>query len=196
MNASVIELEGSIHQRVQKLLPWRVIGQLAQTEEKLVDEHLASCQECRADLVWERRLSAVQPEAGAAPDMEGALARLLPQLEPRAAANGSWMRWALAAQMLIIAGLGLLLFRQAPAEYRLLGAQGQGSANMVVIFRPDASERELRSVLTANAATVVRGPTEANAWLISVPAQRLDKVLAAMRASETVSLAEPLQGME
>jgi len=195
MNAHVVELEGSVHQRVQKLLPWVVTGQLADTEELLVQEHVATCTQCRDDLAWQRKLRAVQPAAGAAPDMEGALARLMPRLEPkRTAANGPWMRWALAAQLLVIAGLGAKMSMQETPEYRLLGAQGgAASANLVVVFKPETSEAQLRGVLKSNFATVVGGPTATNAWLVSVPARGLDDAVTNMRASAAVSLAEPLQ---
>ncbi|MES2898073.1 MAG: zf-HC2 domain-containing protein [Pseudomonadota bacterium] len=197
MNASVIELEGSVHQRVQKLLPWLAVGQLADTEEKLVREHIDVCQECREDLAWQRKLRMVQPAAGAAPDMEGALARLLPELEPRArAANAGWMRWALAAQLLLIAGLGARLAMQPEPQYRLLGAPEVLAPNMVVVFRADASERELRTVLRANGATVVRGPTATNAWLLNVAPAGLGQALTNIRASEAVTMAEPLQGAQ
>ena len=195
MNASVIELESSVHQRVQKLLPWLVVGQLSDTEEKAVQEHLDACPECREDLAWQRKLRMVQPAAGAAPDMEGALARLMPQLAARpTAANSGWMRWALAAQLLVIAGLGAKLAIEQPAQFRLLGSPAAVEPNMVVVFRPDASERQLRTLLRSNGATVVRGPTATNAWLLSVPPPGLDKALETIRADEAVTMAEPLQG--
>ena len=194
MNAHVVELEGSVHQRVQKLLPWVLTGQLADTEEKLVQEHVAGCPQCSEDLAWQRKLRAVQPAAGASPDMEGALARLMPQLETRdKAANGPWMRWALAAQLLVIAGLGAQLAMHETPEYRLLGAQGAASANLVVVFKPETTEVQLRGVLKSNFATVVGGPTSTNAWLVSVPPPGLDDALANLRGSAAVSLAEPLQ---
>lgn len=194
MKAHVVELEGSVHHRVQKLLPWMVTGQLADTEETLVQEHVAACQQCSEDLAWQRKLRAVQPAAGASPDMEGALARLMPRIETRdRAANGPWMRWALAAQLLVIAGLGAQLTMQDTPEYRLLGAQGAASANLVVVFKPETTEEQLRGVLKSNSATVVGGPTSTNAWLLSVPPPGLDDALVNMRASAAVSLAEPLQ---
>lgn len=198
MNAHVVELEGSVHQRVQKLLPWVVTGQLAETEEQLVREHLAACSVCSDDLAWQRKLRAVQPAAGAVPDMEGALARLLPRLEPKGrAANGPWLRWALAAQLLIIAGLGAKLGTQEPPAYRLLGAQdGAAGANLVVVFKPDTSEEQLRGVLRSNFATVVGGPTSTNAWLLSVPAPSLDDAVVNLRASPAVRVAEPLQAAQ
>lgn len=200
MNARIVELDASIHQKVQKLLPWAVLDKLTDEEQLLVSGHTAACAQCREDLDWQRRLQAVQPEAGASPDMDGALARLLPQLEARPSANGgSWMRWALAAQLLVIAGLGGVLamqqLRPAPS-YHLLGAvhvPGEPHANLVVVFKPAATEQALRTALQANGARIIDGPTAANGWLVQVPAASLDTALSALRADDAVQLAEPLQ---
>lgn len=193
MNIRVIELEASVHQKVQKLLPWAVLDKLHEGERKLVDEHCAMCAQCRDDLAWQRKLQSVQPAAGASPDMEASLARLLPQLEPRQGAQGAgWMRWALAAQLLLIAGLSARLLVPAD-EFQLLGANAADGANLVVVFRSETSEGRLRALLRANGAKVVDGPTEANAWLLKVEAPRLPAALAAMRADGAVELAEPLQ---
>lgn len=193
MNAHIVELEASVHNRVAKLLPWVVSDTLPATERRLVDDHLAVCAECRAELAWERKLQAVQPAAGAAPDMEGALARLMPQLEAgpqRPAAGARWMRWALAAQVLVIAALGAQLARQHD-DYRLLGGAAR-SANLVVVFRPETSERQLRAILNDSAAHVVDGPTVTNAWLLNVPPAGLGSAVARLRSEPAVELAEPL----
>lgn len=192
MSASIVELEGTVHQRVQKLLPWAVLGRLPETEQRLVEEHAAACAECRAELAWQHKLQSVQPAAGAAPDMDAALARLMPRIEPRARPAANWMRWAMAAQLLVIAGLGARLVLPSEPGYRLLGAAAP-SANMVVVFRPDTSESRLRSILQAQGASVVGGPTAAKAWLLNVPDARLGGAVSALRADSAVEMAEPLQ---
>lgn len=194
MSASVIELEGTLHQRVQKLLPWAVLCRLPETEQRLVNEHATSCAQCRDDLAWQRKLQAVELPAGPAPDMEAALARLAGRLEERPrAANGGWMRWALAAQLLLIAGLGMRLLTPAEPAYRLLGASGGAPANLVVVFKPDTSEAKLRSILQASGASVVGGPTSSSAWLLNVPAPQRDGALTTMRANPAVDMVEVLQ---
>lgn len=200
MIARIVELDASIHQRVQKLLPWAVLDKLTEEEQALVSGHTAACAQCREDLDWQRRLQAVQPEAGASPDMESALARLAPQLEGRPAANdGRWMRRALAAQLFIIAGLGALLAMQQlrqPDQYHLLSAvhvADGASANIIVVFKPETSVQQLRTTLHAQGARVIDGPTAANGWLVKVPAASLEPALAALRANGAVQMAEPLQ---
>ena len=193
MNARIVELDASVHQKVQKLLPWVVTGRLDGAEQQMADTHLAACAQCRDDLAWERKLQAVQPAAGAAPDMEAALARLLPQLDARpAAAPRRWLPWAMAAQLLVIAGLGGALLTRPEPSYRLLGAPGAGAANLVVVFRPDTSEGRLRALLQANGAHVVDGPTVTRAWVLQVAPARLAGAVATLRADAGVELAEPL----
>jgi len=113
-----------------------------------------------------------------------------------AAANqSSWLRWAVAAQWVAIIGLGALLLRpdETPA-YHVLGSGPAAGGNMVVMFQPNISERELRHILQAQNARIVDGPTVTDAWLLSVPAERHAQVLQALRANPAVKLAEPLDG--
>jgi hypothetical protein len=201
MNAHVIELDASIHQKVQKLLPWAVLDKLPADEQTMVAEHVAVCAHCREELEWQRELQAVQPAAGATPDMEGALARLTMRLDEfkPVASQTRWMRWGLAAQLFVIAGLGAALALQSmrePQVYRLLGVAPTGAsfdAHMIVVFEPSTTEGQMRAALQASAARVADGPTEANAWLLRVPAASLPTALAAMRANSHVKMAEPLQ---
>ncbi|MES2296565.1 MAG: zf-HC2 domain-containing protein [Pseudomonadota bacterium] len=204
MNADVVELETSIHQKVQKLLPWAP-ERLRADERAFVERHLATCPQCQQDLDWQRRLQSIGPAPGAMPDMERALAKLLPRLETRASGprramsqmaarlfDGApgWTRWALAAQLVAIVGLSGALLRPGDS-YRLLGAQA-APANLVVMFQPAASEQQLRAILEQNGARVVDGPTVTNAWLLSVAPARRDAALAALRAHAQVQMAEPL----
>ena len=66
-----------------------------------------------------------------------------------------------------------------------------GAARLVVTFRPDTTEAELRRIVRGSGARIVGGPTVTNAWLIGADGQ-LDPVLARLRAEPAVTLAEPL----
>jgi hypothetical protein len=113
----------------------------------------------------------------------------------KAANQSSWLRWAVAAQWLVIVALGALLLRpdEAPA-YRVLGSGVAAGGNMVVVFQPTTSERELRHILQAHNARIVDGPTVTDAWLLNVPTDRHAQILQALRANAAVKLAEPLDG--
>jgi hypothetical protein len=178
-----------------------VLDKLTEDEQAMVADHVALCKQCREELDWQRELQAVQPAAGATPDMEGALARLTLRLDEfKPVANQArWMRWGMAAQLIVIAGLGAALAVQSmrePQVYRLMGAapvENAAEAHMIVVFHPSMTEGALRNALAVTSARVVDGPTEANAWLLRVPAASLPQALAAMRANKHVQMAEPLQ---
>lgn len=220
MNGRIFRMDIPAHQAVQELLPWFASDQLAPDEAQRVQEHLQTCAQCRQDLEWERDMRTEAASAGdalpAGVDMERALAKLMPALGPQeqsapapatapgprpvswwravAANQPSWLRWTVAAQWVAIIGLGALLLRpdSDPAPYRVLGSAISNGGNLVVVFQPNTSERDLRRVLQAQGARVVDGPTVTDAYLLTVPAANRDRALQAMRADPAVKLAEPL----
>ena len=124
MSNRIVNLDTATHQTVQELLPWFVTDRLEGSELVLVREHLQTCSQCRADVDFQRKLQAAEPQPTAMPDIEAAWAKMQPQLDrPRPMAwrdalaawvrrmtdsRGAWMPWALAAQF------------AARHEYRLL----------------------------------------------------------------------------
>ena len=65
-----------------------------------------------------------------------------------------------------------------------------------MIFRPEASEAALRTILTQNQARIVDGPTSADAYVLHVAAGRRAAVLAQLKTDRNVSLAEPIGGVD
>jgi anti-sigma factor RsiW len=198
------------HLDAQDALPWLANGTLAGAELERVQAHVATCAHCRADLALLRTMHAAGPGPDLAFDPDRALARLMPQLDAvpetpapgllqrwrdRVAANDrTWLRAAVAFQFCAIAVLAALLARPAaqPDSYRVLGAAGaDGMARVVVTFRPDTPEAELRRIVRASGARIVGGPTVTDAWLVGADGG-LDPVLARLRAEPAVTLAEPL----
>jgi anti-sigma-K factor RskA len=110
------------------------------------------------------------------------------------------MRWALAAQAaaaVLIVGAGRLMIPAAAPEplYHALGSAPQSApGNMVVIFRPDTMERDLRGAMVASGAELVGGPTASDAYVLRVAATGRDTALARLRANAHVMLAEPIDG--
>lgn len=201
------------HLDAQDALPWLANGTLAGAELEHVQAHIATCAQCRADLALLRTVHAAGPGPDLDFDPDRALARMMPQLDAppvqaktgllqrwrdRVAANDrTWLRAAVAFQFGAIAVLAALLARpsgqpDSPASYRVLGAAGaNGMARVVVTFRPDTPEAELRRIVRASGARIVGGPTVTDAWLVGADG-RLDPVLARLRAEPAVTLAEPL----
>ncbi len=209
----VVPLHPRDHDEVRSLLPWYVTGRLDAGETARVEDHLAACAECRTDLAVERRLKdavAAQPVAVedgwprlraklAANTTSGSTVRAA-SLRPRDAtkARASWGALAIAAS---VAGLAVMLAlppRSSPptapaATYHTLSAATASRAgNVVVVFRPDTPERDLRAALRENGARLVGGPTDADAYIVSVPDVRRAGVLAALKRRRDIVLAEPI----
>jgi len=220
MTVNVVPLDGDGHHAVQALLPWYVKNQLTLADVVTIEAHLATCAPCRAELALERRMSDVLGDLGAqAHREEGHVEQGLTSLHARIVREGavatapapdlnpgrarpltwtwpsSWTRWVLGAQFATIVWLAaLLVLPAAPAPtYRALGAPSHAAAgNVVVRFRPDATEREMRLALQAAGARLVDGPTATDAYLLSVPIDRPGQALAELRARTSVLLAESL----
>ena len=217
MSGHIFRLDIPAHQAVQELLPWYVSAQLAPEEAARVREHLDGCEECQREADFARQLRGLEPAAPQGLDVDRALSRMMamlgeqeqapapvtttvtpaaPAWMPQRAANqASWVRWAMAAQAVAIAGLLVLLARPAAdnANYHVLGSGAVLSGNLVVVFKPDTAERELRRVLLANGARVVDGPTDTDAYLLNVPIATRDRALLSLRAEPSVMLVESLQ---
>jgi len=208
------------HAEAQQALPWLANGTLAGTELERVQAHLQGCAACRADLAALHLLRAAGPGPAPGADLEGALARLLPQLDApapapapataaplppargwraRLAANDArWLRVAAGLQCGVIAVLAALLLRPAggapeDGAYRVLGAERGAQGTLVVTFRPDTPERELRRIVLDSGAHIAGGPTVTGAWLLGT-AGAPATVAARLRAQPAVTLAEPLAG--
>jgi hypothetical protein len=106
-----------------------------------------------------------------------------------------WLGWSIAASLAVVAGLSgyALAPREAPATYHVLSsAQPPSPGNLIVIFRPDLRESEMRGVLNANHARLVEGPTAADAYVLRVPAAERAAALERLRGDAGVVLAQPL----
>jgi anti-sigma factor RsiW len=209
MMARIIPLHGSRHDDAQRLLPWYVSGELDATDFAVVDGHLAECAECRADLQWEQSLMAEvealpQPAADdwAALPVRPPVTALSPHRPIWASLADLWhaatrpvsLGWALAGQAAIVAAaFAVVPFLSRPAMYQALSApQPVAVGNVIVIFRPDAREQDLRRILTATGARMVDGPTPADAYVLQVAPGRRAAVLTRLRAQREIVVAQPI----
>ncbi len=206
MKARILRLDSDEHRAVQALLPWYANATLDAAERARVDTHLGQCERCQADVEFQRHLRA-SPVATPPGDVERGWVALRARLDAPAPARSAppparagwlaprWLPLALglqAAFVLILATAWLALPRQA--EYRTLGAaQGAPAANALVVFRPDATEAEIRRALRAADARLVGGPTVTDAYLLRVPDLGAP-VLARLRAEPAVARVESLEG--
>ena len=214
MNGRIVAMDKTTHEKVQTLLPWFVMDKLSGEELDLVNRHLHVCAECQSDFTWQCKLQAIPPADEVKLDVDQAFAKLLPRLAPARPkvrrrsltemlgdlrrGNSNWMQWALAAQFSAIVCLVVLLatpygnVASTVATYRALGTNKNTNGNMVVVFKPETSEQELRRILRNSGARIVDGPTVTDAYLLNVPDKNLSSVLRDFRAERAVNLAESL----
>lgn len=207
MSGHVIPLRGDPHARVQFLLPWFVTGRLEADDLAQVTAHLDQCPDCRAEVAIERRLI---DEVQALPvEVEPGWALMRARLDSRRPRAGwlasldshfrgpAWIGWAIAGQAAVVAAGAVLVMAWRPAApptlYRTLGsAPAASSGNMLVIFRPEAREADLRAALLASHARLVDGPTAADAYVLSVPVEERARALKTLRGAASVVMAEPI----
>jgi hypothetical protein len=108
-------------------------------------------------------------------------------------------RWAALAQAAaLVLMVGALLWPTASNDerYRALGSPAAATADsaaLLVRFRPEASERELRQALRDSGTRLVGGPTVTDAYLLAAPPGQEAQALQQLRAHAAVQLAESLQ---
>ena len=208
MNKKIVAINESMHDRVQSLLPWFVNDTLREEDASLVNQHLNVCSECQADFAWQCKLRAIEPAVEGAPDVDRAFAKLRERIDAKQIQskrtsvwfnqfrfkNSPWMPWALASQMLLIMGLVTVVATPDPtiATYRALAANSTSNGNMIVVFRPETSEQQLRRILNRANARIVNGPTVTDAYVLYVKDENLDATLRSLRADRAVVLAETL----
>ncbi|WP_157801326.1 zf-HC2 domain-containing protein [Sphingobium sp. LB126] len=201
--ADILSFRGDPHQATEMLLPWYASGQLDEDDRAVVDAHLSQCDLCRAALERERRLKAqvaglpVRADLGweklqrrLAPDRA---ARRLPL--PRTVLTWPALTAFAAAQAALLLGAVTLFRPQGPqAAYRTLGAPAaRGNGNLLIMFRPDTPEQEMRLVIGRAGARLVDGPTAAGAYVLDVAPARRENVLADLRTWHSVVLAQPIE---
>ena len=199
---SIVRLHDDEHRELQELLPWYVTGQLEPDEHARVAAHVESCPDCRDEVRFQKRL---QAEIARLPlEVEEGWAQMKRRLEAEdrpgpVAARPSrfrtrWVGWGIAAALTVAVGASLV--PNAPSEkatYQTLSARPVAQpGNLVVIFRPDTTEKSIREMLKASQARLVDGPTEADAYVLHAPAATRDAVVATLRANRNVVLAQPI----
>lgn len=184
---TVLPLDRQTHDAVQALLPWYLTRRLEPAEQALVEQHLAACAYCRAELALEHRLQAALAELPVADQAEQGLVRLRPQLHAHPAGRRRWRRRLAAALLLLAAPAALLGLWPA---YRALGPTSTGAASLVLKPRVGSDAAALRRRLPEGVSVV--GTTVTGGWLLEVPPAQRAQVLARLRADPAVELAEPL----
>jgi hypothetical protein len=109
--------------------------------------------------------------------------------------RAGWWRWVLALQSAVIAGLVVLVVGLFPREgpQRAPGSGVQpGAASVAVVFKPDASEQQIRQALRDSDARVVDGPTTTGAYLVGVAPASQATAIKHLRQNSSVLRVESL----
>jgi hypothetical protein len=100
-----------------------------------------------------------------------------------------------AAQLGVLVIGGTLLFSMSRPNYQALGSSpAPANADLIIIFRPQATEEKLRSTLRSANASIVEGPTDANAYLLHVPSEQRLQSLERLQKDRDVQMAQPIDG--
>ena len=77
--------------------------------------------------------------------------------------------------------------------YHTLGSTAADAAGQVVVlFKPDTTEQQMRLILAAQGARVVDGPTAAGGYVLHIDSGEPAQAIEALRQSDQIVLAEPL----
>lgn len=196
----IIRLHDENHWELQKLLPWYAAGRLDPAEHARVEAHVAGCEECQEELRFEQTLAEAVKTLPLDADvnwrrMEGRLKAEPPRRRTTWLAS-PWTGWAAAACALLALGAATLPHASAGRYHALGAARAAAPGDMVVIFRPETPERDIRAALDAAGARIVDGPTGADAYVLSTPAAERAGALAKLRARSTVVMAEPVDPVD
>jgi anti-sigma factor RsiW len=215
----------TLNQRIHPegaLLPWYLNGTLREDERRQVDQHLSSCEACRAELDELAQLKLQLHEVYAAQSepstqiqqailtqvkLEASLKQAKSVTDPQWL-NGldDWFRslfvprWAPAlAVTLLVAQLGVLLWSMArltPSDQVMTRGLGSPTVRLRVVFQETASERQIRSLIQGMHGRIVDGPTSDGAYIMELAsgdqAAAQKKVDALRSEKESVRTVEPV----
>ena len=102
-----------------------------------------------------------------------------------------------AAQLgFLVFGAGLLLWMSRPNYHALGSPSPSPSADVIVMFRADATIEDVKATLKSANASIVDGPTAADAYLLHVPERQRNQALVRLRADDDVQMAEAIDGVQ
>ena len=199
------------HEQAEELLPWYATGQLDDADRTIVEAHLAACARCQRQLAGERRM--VERFQSFSPEVDSGWARMRQRIETpspkprptvRETAAEIWQLLnrpaiaALATAQVAVLGIAAAIapsLNSAPA-YVALGDQARPTpaANMIILFRPEATEADMRLALRNSGASLVGGPTDADAYLLHVTPEQRPSAIAKLHRDDDVLMAEPIDG--
>jgi hypothetical protein len=108
-----------------------------------------------------------------------------------------WLPLAIGLQAVIMSAVAVAWLVAAPVApheepYRALGTAAAVTANVLIVFRPTATETDIRRVLRTHRAQLVGGPTATDAYLLHLDSPS-PQVLSRLQSDNTVLRVESLE---
>ncbi|HEY1143268.1 MAG TPA: zf-HC2 domain-containing protein [Sphingomicrobium sp.] len=202
------QIDNGAHREAEALLPWYATGQLDPEDRVIVETHLSSCAHCQRQLQAERRLiDQFQSAAPVDPGWERLRQRIaVPSPKQRRGVRETAAEvWhiltrpavaALATAQVAFVALAATLLPSTTPAYVALGDKPAAApaANIIIMFRPEATVADMRDALKASGASMVDGPTAADAYLLRVADRDRSAALVKLGADDDVMMAQPIDG--
>ena len=180
--------------RCQADLAWqRRLKELAAQAPAAVDVSGASTD---VDRGWAALRGRLDTRAPVAAEVRGRSSIRPPRAARPALPWWGGLRWLVALQSTVIVGLAALAVMMLPRDdaYRALGSANRaGDASIIVVFRPDASELQIRQALRDSDVRLVDGPTVTGAYLLSAAPTQHAAALERLRHQSAVLRVESLE---
>jgi anti-sigma factor RsiW len=197
----------SIQDHIEDLIPWFVNDTLDAREQQRVTAHLEQCARCRAELSRQRRIRSAILQPG---KVELAPQASFNKLWERISTDGQapatssatrqragmaldwcrrrWMPIALAAQLLIIASLGVVIAARTHSTdsdgtgpYQTVTSDNHADQAIIhVVFADDTRLSDVKDILARTGVEVVSGPSAAGVYTLTPDARDAKADLQAM----------------
>jgi len=204
------------HRRAWDLIPWFIGGSASDEERLLVEQHAATCADCRDEIAFHRSLqTAMLAQAAPPADPGPALQRLMARIDqdeampagarlagtaaalPRRGYATRLLAGVVMAQAIGLAALaGMLWERPRPAEYQTFSKVTPSRATIRLVPAPELQMGQLRALLARSGLEIV--DSSGDGALLGVAPRAgerptpQDRVLAQLRSEPGVMLAEPM----
>lgn len=201
--------EQEMKARFQELLPWHVNGTLDVDQRRWVDEYLREHPEAKGELNWfeslQNRMQDNAPNVSDEIGMDKLFHRIRTERKAKAPSFmervsellGIKFTPALAMTAGVIlaqAGIiGALLLKQGPESVPdFAQTRGVQTSNIFagpfvqITFRPDATEQDIRALLTSVQGNIVSGPGQLGGYYVAVPGGKADEAAKKLQGNKAV----------